>query len=99
MVIVRKLHPLTPAPSRDGTLLTWENSPALARRWNSSIASWVRYCRPAMLIVLSQPFLRHRQAVHGVTPTCSNHRERLITTAPCNAGVLLFDSNFTGHKL
>ena len=27
------------APLRLGTLLTWENSPALARRWNSSIAS------------------------------------------------------------
>ncbi len=28
----RKLHPPTPASLRDGTLLTWENSPALARR-------------------------------------------------------------------
>ena len=27
------------------------------------------------------PFLRQRQAVHGVTPTCSNHLERLITAA------------------
>ena len=70
------------APLRHGTLLTWENSPALARRWNSSIASWVRYCRPATLTVLSQPFFRQRQAVHCVTPTCSSHLERLTTAAP-----------------
>ena len=35
-----------------------------------------------MLMVLSQPFFRQRQAVHGVTPTCSNHRERLTIAAP-----------------
>src|SRR5438128_5529205 len=99
MVIVRKLHPLTPAPSRDGTLLTWENSPALARRWNSSIASWVRNCLPAMLTVLSQPLLRQRQAVPGVTPTCSSHRERLTTAAPGFGYGLPFDSTFTRHNL
>jgi hypothetical protein len=43
------------------------------------MASWVRYCRPAMLTVLSQPFFRQRHAVIGVTPTRSNHFERLIT--------------------
>ena len=32
-----------------------------------------------MLTVLSQPFFRQRQAVIGVTPTRSNHFERLIT--------------------
>ena len=37
------LHPPTPASLRGGTLLAWENSPELARRWSSSIASWVRY--------------------------------------------------------
>ena len=32
-----------------------------------------------MLTVLSQPFFRQRHAVIGVTPTRSNHFERLIT--------------------
>src|ERR1039457_906270 len=64
---------------REGTLCSWANSPATARRWNSSIASWVRYCRPAMLTVLSQPFLRQRHAVQGVTPTSASHFERLTT--------------------
>ena len=32
-----------------------------------------------MLMVLSQPFFRQRHAVIGVTPTRSNHFERLIT--------------------
>jgi len=95
----RKLHAPTPASLRDGTLGAWENSPALARRWNSSIASWVRYCRPAMLMVLSQPFFRQRQAVHGVTPTCSSHRDRLTTAGPEFGYVLRFDSTFTRHNL
>lgn len=90
-----KLHATTPASLRDGTLGAWENSPALARRWNSSIASRVRYWRPAMLTVLSQPFFRQRQAVHGVTPTCSSHRERLTTAAPGIEKVLPVDSTFT----
>jgi len=95
----RNLHPPTPASLRDGTLGAWENSPALARRWNSSIASWVRYCRPAMLTVFSQPFLRHRRVVHVVTPTCSSHRERLTTAAPGIGCVSLFDSIFTRRNL
>jgi hypothetical protein len=37
-----------------------------------------------MLIVLSHPFLRQRHAVQVVTPTCSNHRERLTTAAACD---------------
>ena len=75
--------------------MTWENSPALARRWKSSIASWVRYCRPAILRVLSQPFLRHRHAVHVETPTCSNHRDKLTTAALATGCDLPFDSILT----
>src|SRR5207248_6378167 len=74
-----------------GTLWTWANSPEIARWWNSSIASWVRYCRPAMLMVFSQPFLRQRQAVHGVMPTFSIHFERLMTAAPGFECVLSFN--------
>ncbi len=35
-----------------------------------------------MLTVLSQPFLRQRQAVQCVTPTCCNHAERLMMARP-----------------
>ena len=52
-----------------------------------------------MLMVLSQPLLRQRHAVQGVTPTCSSHRDRLTTAAPGIGYVLLFDSIFTGHNL
>ena len=52
-----------------------------------------------MLMVVSQPFFRQRQAVHGVTPTCSSHRERLTTAGPGFACVLSFDSIFTRHSL
>ncbi len=52
-----------------------------------------------MLIVVSQPFFRQRHAVHGVTPTCSSHRERLMTAAPGIGYVLPFDSIFTRHIL
>jgi hypothetical protein len=41
----------------------------------------VRYCRPAMFTVVSQPFLRQRHAVQGVTPTCSSHLHRLMKLA------------------
>jgi hypothetical protein len=63
---------------RTGTLWTCANSPAAARRVNSSIAPCVRYCRPQMLTVLSQPLLRHRHAVQAVTPTFCNQFARLI---------------------
>ncbi len=52
-----------------------------------------------MLMVLSQPFFRHRQAVHVVTPTCSSHRDRLTTAGPGFRYVLPFDSTFTRHIL
>src|ERR1035438_6434461 len=52
-----------------------------------------------MLMVLSQPLFRQRQAVHVVTPTCSSHRERLTTAAPGIGYVLPFDSIFTWHNL
>lgn len=52
-----------------------------------------------MLMVLSQPFFRQRQAVHGVTPTCSSHRERLTTAGPGFGYVLPFDSTFTRRNL
>ena len=52
-----------------------------------------------MLIVVSQPFFRQRQAVHGVTPTCSSHRDRLTTAGPGIGYVLPFDSIFTRHIL
>lgn len=51
-----------------------------------------------MLTVLSQPFFRQRQAVHGVTPTCSNHRARLTTAGPAFGNGLPFDSIFT-HQI
>ena len=52
-----------------------------------------------MLMVLSQPLLRQRHAVHVVTPTCSSHRARLTTAAPGIGYVLPFDSIFTSHIL
>ncbi len=52
-----------------------------------------------MLIVLSQPFFRQRHAVHGVTPTCSSHRDKLTTAAPGVGCVLPFDSILTRHRL
>ena len=52
-----------------------------------------------MLMVLSQPLLRQRHAVQGVTPTCSSHRDRLTTAAPGIGYVLPFDSIFTWHNL
>lgn len=48
-----------------------------------------------MLIVVSQPFFRQRQALHGVTPTCSSHLERLTTAGPTMGFVLPFDSILT----
>ena len=50
-------------------------------------------------MVLSQPFLRQRQAVHVVTPTCSSHRERLTTAGLEARCVLPFDSILTRHIL
>ena len=52
-----------------------------------------------MLMVLSQPLLRQRHAVHVVTPTCSSHRDRLTTAAQGIGYVLPFDSIFTRHIL
>ena len=46
-------------------------------------------------MVLSQPFLRRRQEVHVVTPTCSSHRERLTTAELAMGCVLPFNSIFT----
>jgi hypothetical protein len=52
-----------------------------------------------MLIVVSQPFFRQRQAVHVVTPTYSSQRERLTTAGPAMGCVMPFDSIFTRHIL
>ena len=38
--------------------------------------------RTLLLMVLSQPFLRKRHAVHVATLTCSSHRERLLSNGP-----------------
>jgi len=42
-------------------------------------------------MVFSQPFLRQRQAVHGVMPTFSIHFERLMTAVPGFECVLSFN--------
>jgi hypothetical protein len=50
--------------------------PAMCQWQGGKIASWVRYCRPAMLMVLSQPLFRQRHAVHVVTPRAGNPRRK-----------------------
>lgn len=52
-----------------------------------------------MLIVVSQPFFRQRQAVQDVTPTCSSHRERLTTAGLAMGCMLPFDSILTRQIL
>lgn len=70
------------AVCRSGTMGTFANSPASARRRNSASALSVRYCLPAMLMVASHPLLRQRHAVTREMPACSQNLCRLRMGLP-----------------
>lgn len=65
-----------------GVLCSLANSPACARRKKSAMALSVKYGRPAMFTVESQPFLRQRQAVTSEIPACSQNLWRLKMGLP-----------------
>ena len=67
---------------RLGILCSDTNSPASARRKKSITAADVRYCRPQMLTVASQPLRRQRQAVVAVMPASSQNLLRLTIARP-----------------
>jgi hypothetical protein len=71
-----------------GTFGSLANSPASARRINSASALSVRYGRPAMFTVVSQPFLRQRHPVVWEMPAWSQNLCRLRMGLP---SILKFD--------
>ena len=75
-----------------GTFGSFANSPASARRMKSASPLSVKYGRPAMFTVTSQPLFRQRHAVQWDMPTWSQHICRLRMGLP---SILMFEVVFT----